>query len=93
MKTNNDMLTTQHYTNRIYGVHWAVAFVAPAIALVCIIAGLLLISGCVGNKAEANAIKIEQSKKSTTAENVDAYGRVAAGAWDRLFKSGSENKK
>lgn len=45
----------------------------------------LFLSGCVsGNKAEVNAVKIE-SRKSTTAENINAAGRVAGGAWDRLF--------
>lgn len=50
----------------------------------------LFLSGCVaGNKAEVSAVKIE-SRKSTTAENINAAGKVAGGAWDRLFGNKAE---
>ena len=45
----------------------------------------VLASGC----AHDNGIIITPSPKSTAAENAKAYGEIAAGAWDRLFK-GSE---
>lgn len=72
------------YTNRIYGVHWAVAFGVPfALLLLCI--GLMLSqSGCAtGNKGVE--LNFEPQRKSTVAENIEAGGRVAAGAFDRLF--------
>ena len=37
----------KNYTDKIYGIHWAVAFGAPALALACIIAACLLLTGCV----------------------------------------------
>jgi membrane associated rhomboid family serine protease len=57
----------------------AAIFIAAALAV-------LLITGCVsGNRAEVSAVKIE-SRKSTTAENIEASGRVLGGAWDRLLR-------
>ena len=50
-----------------------------------IIAALITTPGC----AHDNGIIIKPSPKSTAAENAKAYGEIAAGAWDRLFK-GSE---
>jgi len=52
-------------------------------------AGLLLLgllTGCAtarDNKIEVPIVKIE-SRKSSTAENIEAGGRVLGGAWDRL---------
>ena len=49
---------------------------------------LLLLAGCATAKDnEISAIKIEPGRKSTTAENIEAGGKVAAGAWDRLGKA------
>lgn len=51
------------------------------------IIGLLAVTGCVaGNKTDVSAVKFEPSRKSTIAENIEAAGRVAGGAFDRLFK-------
>ncbi len=48
-----------------------------------------LFTGCATVKDnEVNAIKFEPARKSTTAENIEAGGRVAAGAWDRIFGKG-----
>jgi len=55
-----------------------------------LISPIIFCAGCVsGNKA--SLIDLPESHKSTTAENVTAYGNIAAGAWDRLFtQKGSE---
>lgn len=44
----------------------------------------LLVIGLAGC-AHDNGIVIKGSSKSTQAENIEAAGKVAAGAWDRLF--------
>jgi len=41
-----------------------------------------VLNGC----AHDNGIIIKGSKKSTTAENIEAGGNVLGGAWDRLMK-------
>jgi len=51
---------------------------------------VLGLSGC-AKDAQLLKVNIPESHKSTTAENVTAYGNIAAGAWDRLFtQKGSE---
>jgi len=51
-----------------------------AMILVVLIVGL---NGC----AQGIVYKPAPKPKSTVAENIEAGGRVAAGAFDRLFKS------
>ena len=62
----------------------------------CVSAAVLLLclAGCATAKDnEISAIKIEPSSKSTTAENIEAGGKVAAGAWDRLFGNKANQEK
>ena len=52
---------------------------------------LLCLTGCATAKDnEISAIKIEPGRKSTIAENIEAGGKVAAGAWDRLTRKDAE---
>ena len=55
---------------------------------------LLCLAGCATAKDnEISAIKFQPSRKSTTAENIEAGGKVAAGAWDRLFGNKANQEK
>jgi outer membrane murein-binding lipoprotein Lpp len=72
----------------------AVAWLVIALFIAAIVCAVLLLSGCAaGNKTEVSAVKFEPSRKSTTAENIDAGGKVAAGAWDRLFGNKANQEK
>jgi len=51
---------------------------AVVVLISCLI--MLVTAGC----AHDNGIIIKPAAKSTTAENIEAGGRVAAGAWDRV---------
>jgi len=65
-------------------------------SIYCVSAAVLLLclAGCATAKDnEISAIKIEPSRKSTTAENIEAGGKVAAGAWDRLFGNKANQEK
>lgn len=58
-------------------------------ALIFLSAALVILfgSGCVsGNKGVE--VKVEHQRTSTIAENIDAAGRVAGGAFDRIFGKG-----
>lgn len=59
--------------------------VALAVIYLGVLVGLMLSqSGCAtGNKGVE--LNFEPQRKSTVAENIEAGGRVAAGAFDRLF--------
>ena len=59
------------------------------ILYIILLAPTICLSGCVsGNKGVE--VNIPESNKSTTAENIDAAGKVLGGAWDRLFHKESE---